>query len=203
MKKFLFLSITFLVCLTMWSQASYQDFAIEGYAGIDTISMQEGVLIYAEEIEDDHDTDRDTIIFEDFPMVGFVMSRYRAPGEAEALVGSHCYQEKNYELAVKYCTTAAKMGDELGQLYLGLCYYNGNGVVQNHKTAVKWFKKAAIQESRGGQYYLGLCYYNGEGVSRNYKEAAKWLKTAAMDGLLDAIKFLKDHAEELGPIDGI
>ena len=200
MKKYFILIITLMMCMTIWSRTSYQDYAMESYAAIDTISMLEDDLIYAKDsiIDGEIENLQDTVFFEDFPMIGFILSRYRTPGDAEGRACAHCYNEQNYDLAVKYCTKAAKMGDEFGLYYLGLCYYNGNGVEQNYKTAVKWFKKAAKELSAGGGYYLGLCYYYGKGVSQNYKKAAEWLKMAASEGSPAAVRFLKEHAEELG-----
>ena len=41
----------------------------------------------------------------------------------------------------------AKQGDASAQFHLGVCYYDGNGVLQDFKQAVYWFTKAATHRS--------------------------------------------------------
>ena len=64
------------------------------------------------------------------------------------------------------------------QYYLGLCYYTGDGVMQNYEEAVKWYRKAAEQTHVEAQYALGMCYYDGNGVSKDANEAVYWLRKA-------------------------
>ncbi|CAO5681393.1 MAG: hypothetical protein HEEMFOPI_01493 [Holosporales bacterium] len=103
----------------------------------------------------------------------------------------------------------ATEGYEESQYYLGLCYYNGNGVNQNYSEAVKWFKKAASQKNKKAlkclnelaiqgnekafkcieelatqgdteaKIYLGICYCKGNGVTKNYEKSAEWFQKSA------------------------
>ena len=66
---------------------------------------------------------------------------------------------------------------------LGICYYNGKGVVQDYGEACKWYRKAAEQGHAEAQNALGICYVNGEGIAKSYDEAYKWFRKAAEQGL--------------------
>jgi TPR repeat protein len=80
-------------------------------------------------------------------------------------------------------TKAAEGGDSLGQYYLGLSFYNGEGVARDLVVALKWFELAAAQG------YLGSCngiacifYSSGVGVERDYAKAVLWWKKGADGG---------------------
>ena len=64
----------------------------------------------------------------------------------------------------------------LAQLYLGLRYYEGDGVAKDPVEAVRWFRKSAEQGSVDAQSLLADCYKNGEGVAKDEEEAAKWYR---------------------------
>ena len=55
----------------------------------------------------------------------------------------------------------ANAGDAVAQYYLGLMYYNGEGVPQYYKEAVKWYRMSAAQGYAKAQYNLGFSYING------------------------------------------
>lgn len=80
----------------------------------------------------------------------------------------------------------AKKGAAAAQIYLGDCYYNGNGVEQDYKKAVEWHSKAAEQGNANAQYNMGLCYYNGHGVQQDYGKSVEWYSKAAEQGDADA-----------------
>ena len=61
----------------------------------------------------------------------------------------------------------AEQGLAEAQFNLGLCYYNGDGVLQDYNQAAYWFTKAAEQGDASSQYSLGLCYNTGEGVPKS------------------------------------
>lgn len=48
--------------------------------------------------------------------------------------------EKNQEIAIQYYKIAAENGNEIGQLNLGLIYYEGREVPKNNIQAYAWFK---------------------------------------------------------------
>ena len=76
--------------------------------------------------------------------------------------------------ASKY-KAAADAGDANAQYQLGICYYDGNGVVKNETMAVVWWQKAAVQGLVQAQFNLGLCYYNGIGIAQDYSKAVEWM----------------------------
>ena len=78
--------------------------------------------------------------------------------------------------------TKAKQGDAKAQFYLGVCYYNGEGVEKDLTEAVKWYRKAAEQGLAEAQCNLGVCYDYGEGVEKDITEAVKWYRKAAEQG---------------------
>lgn len=88
---------------------------------------------------------------------------------------------QDYREARKWYRRAAELGDEVGQLNLGLMYYYGRGVTDEDaasmaisEEAARWFRRAAEQGSAVAQRAMGYIYRDGEGVSRNYTEAYKW-----------------------------
>ena len=83
---------------------------------------------------------------------------------------------------LKQLQEAADSGNEWAMNYIGLCYFNGNGVKKNFKEAVKWYQKAADAGNPNSMNDLGNCYYNGNGVKKNFKEAVKWYQKAADAG---------------------
>ena len=70
----------------------------------------------------------------------------------------------------------AKDGDATAQYNLGICYYNGDGVVVDKAEAIKWFRKAAVQGYPQAQSILGSCYFKGDGVAEDQAEAVKWFR---------------------------
>ena len=59
--------------------------------------------------------------------------------------GVEYYEVGDYTNALKYFQQAAEQGNAKAQYNLGVCYENGQGVLQNYTEAVKWIKKAAKQ----------------------------------------------------------
>ena len=76
----------------------------------------------------------------------------------------------------------AEQGNVWSQFYLGLMYYEGEGVSQDYGKAVKWFQRAANQGNVLSQYNLGVMYYEGEGVTQDYAQAVEWFQRAANQG---------------------
>lgn len=127
-------------------------------------------------------------------------SAERGSSREQSMV-ARCYAlgegvEQNDSLAVKWCRLAAEAGDMLGQLNLGVCYYNGDcGLDVDYKEAVKWFLKAAEQGDAKAQYLTGRCYGHGEGVEQNDDEAFKWLRLAARQGYEPAQELLRENKQ--------
>ena len=78
----------------------------------------------------------------------------------------------------------AELGDAEAQFFLGVRYYNGEGVSQNYSEAVKWFTKAAEQNIPEAQVNLGKMYLEGKGVKRDPQTAKKWLEKEGAQQLL-------------------
>ena len=96
------------------------------------------------------------------------------------------YNKGDYANAVKHYERLAKEEDATAQCWLGVCYYNGQGVTQDYVEAVAWYRKAAEQGYASAQYNLGYCYANGRGVTQDYVEAVAWYRKAAEQGYASA-----------------
>ena len=81
---------------------------------------------------------------------------------------------------------AAAEGDSKAQYNLGLCYLNGDGIIQNDKNAFEWFKKAADHGYPHAECMVGLCYAFGKGVNQNDKKALEYFKKAANKDIAEA-----------------
>jgi TPR repeat protein len=104
----------------------------------------------------------------------------------------------------KWLRKAAELGDQRGQLQLGLAYEKGLGVERDPKKAADWFLKAAEQGDSTAQFNLGvmLATNYGKGIKSATPEqrqaAIKWLEKAAEDDQPDADTFL-DMLNSLNP----
>ena len=92
------------------------------------------------------------------------------------------YDNKEYDKAVPMFQRLAQGGDAYAQCFLGLCYDNGQGVVQDYTQAVYWYRKSAEQGNANAQCNLGNCYYMGDGVAQDYTQAVYWYRKSAEQG---------------------
>lgn len=97
--------------------------------------------------------------------------------------GSTLYWQKKYEAAVEKWLPLAEKGYGEAQYYLGICYFEGNGVCADVMKAAEWFEKAFAQNADGYYvfedrytYPVAKCFYEGDGVERDYKKAVEWLE---------------------------
>ena len=102
--------------------------------------------------------------------------------EEMCIIGNKYYKEGKYREAAYWYEKAANQGNAPAQYNLGVCYENGQGVVQNHEKAVYWYEKAANQGHAEAQHNLGVCYENGRGVGQSYEKAVNWYEKAANQG---------------------
>lgn len=65
------------------------------------------------------------------------------------------------------------------QFFLGVMYYQGQGVPQDYAQAMHRFTKAAEAGYADAQSILGTMYVEGLGVTQDYLQAARWLTKAA------------------------
>ena len=106
----------------------------------------------------------------------------------------NAYEKGDYKTAVHIFTKLAEQGCAEAQFHLGVCYYNGQGVVQSYEEAVKWYTLAAEQGYAKAQYNLGYCYYKGQGVKQSDEEAVKWY---TLDTAMTMAKVSSNHMKKL------
>ena len=116
--------------------------------------------------------------------------------EIQYWAGAYYYEEaKNYRAAAEWFNKSSEQGFAKAQYNLGVCYYNGSGVVKDYSKAVFWLKKAADQSDVDARYLLGVCYYYGRGVVQNHEAAVVLWRKAAEVGLPKAQNNLGDCYE--------
>ena len=76
----------------------------------------------------------------------------------------------------------ADKGDPSAQMFLGLCYQEGNGVEKNDSLAVYWFEKSARKGLSEAQVMLGNCYRYGKGVEKDSTKAFELYEQASWCG---------------------
>lgn len=86
------------------------------------------------------------------------------------------------ELAVQWCTEAAKKGNCVAYNSLGVFYRDGRGVSQDFYRSFENFSKGAKLGNAEALYSLGRCYDIGEGCSRDRSLAIHYYKQAAIMG---------------------
>ena len=92
--------------------------------------------------------------------------------------GTALYEKKEYEKAFQFFKAEANKGDAEAQFWVGRCYANGEGVVQNYMLAAEWYTKSANQNYFKAQHNLALLYYDGNGVKQDYRKALELFKKA-------------------------
>ena len=96
------------------------------------------------------------------------------------------YNEQNFTKAFELYEQLAKQGNIDAQFYLGLMYYNGQGVKQDFSYAVYWYEESAIQGHAEAQFNLGVMYDCGLGVKQDYKKARELYEESAKQGNSEA-----------------
>lgn len=98
-------------------------------------------------------------------------------------------------IAANVFRLGAKYGNTHADLFLGICYKNGEGVPQSDVEAVRLFEIAANQGLARAQYYLGKCTIYGEGVKPDLVKGAHWIDMAAKRGDQHALSLLAGDQE--------
>jgi TPR repeat protein len=88
--------------------------------------------------------------------------------------------------AVKLGTYAAEEGNVDAQLFLGVCFSRGLGVLQDFKMVFHWYMKAAEQGDPVAQYNVACCHVKGEGVEEDKARAFYWYMKSAKQGFSPA-----------------
>lgn len=99
------------------------------------------------------------------------------------------YEDENYFKAFKIFNQIADKDIE-ALYYLGECYREGNGVMQDYDVAAKWYTKAASQGFPNAQYVLGRMLLEEEYGMQNIEKGLKTLNMAASQGNSDAMFYL-------------
>lgn len=84
--------------------------------------------------------------------------------------------QPDYKKVIEYFEISTQQGDELGQYYLGFCYYLGLGTAKNTDKAKEWYTKSAEQGFYGAQYILG--------AFTSFGKDPKWLRKAKAQNVL-------------------
>ena len=101
---------------------------------------------------------------------------------ADWKTGLAAYIEGDYVTAYKEFKIRAEQGNPGSQFYLGLMYYEGQGVIQDYKETVKWYRLATEKGFHSAQFNLGRMYYYGEGVTQDIVVAHMWINIAGSIG---------------------
>ena len=96
------------------------------------------------------------------------------------------YLNNDFEATFNLLQPLAEGGDPVVQFWLGILYYNGEGVRRDFVEAVRLYTLSAEQRYVGAQNALAVCYRNGLGVEKNNTEAFTLLNIAANRGFKPA-----------------
>jgi enhanced entry protein EnhC len=103
--------------------------------------------------------------------------------------------DNNYASAEKYYSSAANMGDAMGQFNLGLIYEYGKGIPVDKQKAKSFFTLAAQQGHAKAMTQLGGLFFKGVDGKRDDQQALYWYKKAADLGENGALYQLGLYAE--------
>ena len=115
-----------------------------------------------------------------------LMSACQSAVAINADKGVKAYLADDYATAIEKWRPPAEAGDSESQLYLGMMYFNGNGVKRNHVIAYMWANLAANQGNKASFRIRDFISSNmtkaqiAEGqrlsrecIARNYKNCAR------------------------------
>ena len=100
--------------------------------------------------------------------------------------GYKAYLRGEYEIAHAELLAAAQAGDVNASYYLGMLYWDGNGVERDIDTAVVWLSDAAARGHTDAQLTIALAYDSGKELEQNFHLGAGWMTEAARGGNADA-----------------
>ena len=84
----------------------------------------------------------------------------------------------NYDRAVEYYQSAAKLNNTSAMIALAKCCLSGNGMPKDYAKAAGYYQQAADLNDPYAQYALAQCYQNGLGVTANPQKALEWFEKA-------------------------
>ncbi len=104
--------------------------------------------------------------------------------------------EDDYEQAMGYYRQAAKLGDALAMLEVGLLYADLEYEGYDTEKAVEWYRKSIEAGNSDAMVFLGDAYRDGEGVDMDMTEAIAWYRKAVEAGSTDgwvALGYAYEH----------
>ena len=107
---------------------------------------------------------------------------------------------KDSNLAIKWCSRAAREKLPLGMFYLGMAYSIGDSIEKNDDYSLRWIRTAADRELVMAQLTLGMKYATGDGVEKDLETAVSWLHRASISGSSEAqlqLRKYENHLERL------
>ncbi|GEM_PF-1518550 len=120
-------------------------------------------------------------------------------GLSQLRLGEVSYDEREYVMAKYWFSQAAQQNLPEAQKWLGVLFYQGQGVPQDYYEAFRWFEKSAEQGSAEAQNNLALMYFKGEGVKQNYILSYQWASLSALKEHPEALKAREFFASRLTP----
>ena len=104
---------------------------------------------------------------------------------------------QRYDKAVEYFKMIENE-DSYAMYLLGMCYYTGQGVIQDYVESLKYVRKSAEKDNRpDALYHAGVQYYNGEGVEVNYQIALEYFQKAKEHGSEDTDSAIENCKAQL------
>ncbi|MBU6320508.1 MAG: sel1 repeat family protein [Alphaproteobacteria bacterium] len=100
--------------------------------------------------------------------------------------GLQAFTSLRSKLAFGFFEKAARSGHVEAQYYLGMMYFEGDGVEKNSENALKWLRQSARKKNADAENLLGVMYFSGDGVTEDPTEAARWFRLAADHGQVTA-----------------
>lgn len=92
------------------------------------------------------------------------------------------YYNKEYTKAIPLFREGAASGNKDAYYYLGMCYDNGYGVLNDYKKASEYYRLASEKGMSIATNSLAILYLYGRGMPEDQKEAVRFFKQSAQEG---------------------
>ncbi len=112
-------------------------------------------------------TEQESFMLED--ALRFLIDKNKNPRDMMYLGGIY-YDQRNFDLALKYYEMAASLDYEPANECLGYVWYYGRTGEKNYEKAYKYFTNAAKRGNLVAQYKIADMYKNGYFVEKNYEK---------------------------------
>ncbi|EGS1995523.1 sel1 repeat family protein [Vibrio vulnificus] len=102
--------------------------------------------------------------------------------EALSTLAEHHYHEEEYQQALPLYQKLAEKGDAIALYYLGVMYFDGEGVEQDQKKGNEYYLASAQKGDEDAMFQLAFSYNDGLGIEQDFKQANHWFASAAEKG---------------------